>query len=145
MNKKDDATLWRDFVSNISKRIASNDPEHLQNGIELLRDTKVCGQLSHIAESGMGKLVRSLTKSEHEGVATAAKQTIAAWRRVLMDAKKAAAASEDASTKRCVFKNSPTCSPILSVIQSTGTRNPVLVRSHDSLTLNQSPPPGVPN
>ena len=104
MEKKDVPTLWRDFVSNISKRVASNDPEHLQNGLELLRDTNVCGQLLHIAQSGMGKLVRSLTKSEHEGVATAAKQTMAAWRRVLMDAKGAAAASSaEASTSGCVF------------------------------------------
>jgi len=102
--KEDLPTLWRKFVSNISKAVNENDPEQLQERLEVLRDTNVCGQLYHIAQSGMGKLVRSLTKSEHEGVATAAKQTMAAWKQVHADAKEAAAASSSAaSTSGCVF------------------------------------------
>jgi len=103
--KEDLPTLWRKLASLISKAANENDPEQVQERLETVRGINVRGQLHHIAQSGMGKLVRVLTKSAHEGVATVAKQVMAAWKQIHAEAKEAASASSsaEASTSGCVF------------------------------------------
>jgi hypothetical protein len=102
--KEDLPTLWRKLASLVTKAVNENDPEQVQERLETVRGINVRGQLYHIAQSGMGKLVRGLTKSEHEGVAAAAKQMMAAWKQIHAEAKEAAAASSaEASASGCVF------------------------------------------
>ena len=102
--KKDLPTLWHELANVISKVANENDPEQLQELLETARGVNARGHLYHIAQSGMGKLVRSLTKSKHENVATVAKQMFAAWKQIHAEAKAAAASSSaEASTSGCVF------------------------------------------
>ena len=102
--KEDLPTLWRKLANLVSKAANENDPEQLQERLETVRGINVRGHLYHIAQSGMGKLVRGLTKSEHENVATIAKQIMAAWKQIHAEAKAAASASSsEASTSGCVF------------------------------------------
>ena len=102
--KEDLPTLWRKLANLVSKAVNENDPEQVQERLETVRGINVRGQLYHIAQSGMGKLVRGLTKSEHENVATIAKQVMAAWKQIHAEAKEAASASSaKASTSGCMF------------------------------------------
>lgn len=102
--KEDLPTLWHKLANLVSKAANENDPEQLQELLETVRGVNARGHLYHIAQSGMGKLVRSLAKSKHENVATIAKQMFAAWKQIHAEAKEAASASSaKASTSGCVF------------------------------------------